>query len=84
MMDVVTPSITKDHPSQVRRDDKSATSQIHLYKDKNLQCAAAHFSLSSLAGSCGNLQKMVSPRLSPPSIHNEAPSQPLLTLMTFM
>lgn len=47
MMDVVTPSITKDHPSQVRRSGLSATSQIHFYKDENLQCPAAHFSLSS-------------------------------------
>lgn len=83
MMDVVMPYITKDHPSRIRRGGKSATSQIHLYKDKNLQCVAAHFSLNSLASSCLNLQKTVSPSVSSPSIHNEAPNQPF-TLMTLM
>lgn len=48
MMDVVAPSVIKDHPSWLRRSSKSATSQIHLYKDKNLQCTVARFSLSSL------------------------------------
>lgn len=82
MMDVVTPSITKDHPSRVRRSGLNATSQIHFYKYKNLQCAAARSSLSS--SSCGNLRKTVSPSLSLSLVHSAAPSQPLLTLMTFI
>lgn len=48
MMDVVTPCVTKDHPSPVRRAGKSATSQIRLYKEKEFTPQLAFLSVHLL------------------------------------
>lgn len=68
-------------PSKTRRQRCDITNPL---KKRKRIYAAAPFSLSSLASSCGSLRETMSPPFSSPPVHNDAPRQPLLTLMTFI